>query len=100
MKGNPRLKEEYTKFIHEYAELNHMERVEKEFPLNKGTFYLPHHAVIKESSTTTKLRVVFDGSAKSTSQISVKILMIGPNIQQDLFSFTSLYFVSRHYQNV
>ena len=28
-------------------------------------YYLPHHCVFKEDSTTTKLRVVFDGSAKT-----------------------------------
>lgn len=50
------------------------------------SFYCPHHAVIKES-LTTKLRVVFDGSAKSTSGHSLNdLLMTGPSIQQDLFS--------------
>ena len=34
---------------------------------DKLCFYLPMHAVVKQSSTTTKLRIVFDVSACSTS---------------------------------
>lgn len=50
-------------------------------------FYLPHHGVTKPSSSTTKLRVVFDGSAKSTTNISLNdILHVGSTIQDDLFS--------------
>ncbi|XP_075232254.1 uncharacterized protein LOC142330692 [Lycorma delicatula] len=50
-------------------------------------FYLPHYAVFKEISLTTKLRVVFDGSAKSSNGLSLNdTLMIGPTVQQDLFS--------------
>ena len=43
------------------------------------TYYLPMHGVIMESSTTTKLRVIFDASAKSTSGHSLNdVLLSGP----------------------
>ncbi|XP_015120456.1 uncharacterized protein LOC107043449 [Diachasma alloeum] len=49
--------------------------------------FLPHHAVLKETSMTTKLRVGFDGSAKTSSGLSLnETLMTGPTIQDDLFS--------------
>ncbi|XP_023209786.1 uncharacterized protein LOC111612765 [Centruroides sculpturatus] len=41
---------------------------------------------MKESITTTKLRVVFNASTKSSSGVSLNdILMVGPRIQQELF---------------
>ena len=55
-------------------------------------FYLPHHAVIKEDSTTTRIRVVFDGSAKTSSGVSLnEALMVGPTIQADLFTLLTRF---------
>lgn len=50
-------------------------------------YFLPHHGVFKEHSTTTKLRVVFDASAKSSTGKSLNdIQFTGPSLQNDIFS--------------
>ncbi|XP_037930936.1 uncharacterized protein LOC119665764 [Teleopsis dalmanni] len=83
-KKNPALKQEYVNFRREYIKLGHMKEV-NEKPKTK-VYYLPHHAVIKEDNTTTKFRVVFDASAKTTSGQSLNsIMMTGPTLQKDLF---------------
>ncbi|XP_031349442.1 uncharacterized protein LOC116175453 [Photinus pyralis] len=53
---------------------------------NDIAFYLPHHAVVNENKVTTKLRVVFDGSAKTNTGLSLNTLLhVGPSLQQELF---------------
>lgn len=78
----PVLKKEYVKFIREYQNLKHVKIISEESCKIPG-FWLPHHAVFKNDSLTTKVRVVFDASAKSTSNVSLNdILMVGPTIQE------------------
>ncbi|XP_054290792.1 uncharacterized protein LOC129005810 [Macrosteles quadrilineatus] len=86
LKNNSELQKQYKSFMHEYEELGHMEKVTAN-DTDKPVYYLPHHPVIKEASSTTKLRVVFDASAKTTTGISLNdSLMVGPTLQDDLFS--------------
>ncbi|XP_058987180.1 uncharacterized protein LOC131806657 [Musca domestica] len=74
--ANPELKMEYKQFMEEYISMGHMERVEPEI---RGKYYLPHQAVIRESSITTKVRVVFDASSKTSNGRSLNdILYAGP----------------------
>ncbi|XP_033231494.1 uncharacterized protein LOC117182505, partial [Belonocnema kinseyi] len=84
----PVLKESYIEFMDDYEAQGHMEKVPpKQINSHGPIFYLPHHAVFKESSTTTKVRVVFDGSAKTSSGLSLNdVQSVGPVIQSDLFS--------------
>ncbi|XP_050055037.1 uncharacterized protein LOC114131043 [Aphis gossypii] len=83
-RSNPKLKQKYVEFMEEYANLGHMERVnpgEKE----EKSYYIPHHAVLRDSSATTKLRVVFDASCATDSGKSLNDLLLkGPNIQDEL----------------
>ncbi|CAK9799110.1 hypothetical protein ANTPLA_LOCUS1901 [Anthophora plagiata] len=74
----------YREFLRDYEELGHMSQV-SESEITEG-FYLPHHAVIKESSETTRIRVVFDASARTSTGISLNdTLLNGPNLQDSLY---------------
>ncbi|XP_064382855.1 uncharacterized protein LOC135331570 [Halichondria panicea] len=79
--------DEFATVMNEYMDLKHAECV-PEADMHKPsqeTFYLPMHAVRKEESTTTKLRVVFDASAKSSNGISLNdSLLVGPTIHLPL----------------
>ncbi|XP_060836320.1 uncharacterized protein LOC132918983 [Rhopalosiphum padi] len=81
------LKEAYVSFMKEYENAGHMHEVHSNDPVAENIFYLPHHPVVKLSSLTTKLRVVFDASAKSSTGVSLNdVLMCGPTVQEELFS--------------
>ncbi|KAI4472461.1 hypothetical protein M0802_016801 [Mischocyttarus mexicanus] len=80
------LKEKYTVFLREYESLGHMVPVPLDAPEPFHTFYLPHHGVWRDQSSSTKLRVVFNGSAKSSSHVTLNDLMhTGPKTQTDIF---------------
>lgn len=78
--------QDYSRVMHEYFTLGHEERV-LDADLNKpaeDSFYLAHHAVYKESASTP-LRVVFDGSMKTTSGVSLNDqLLVGPTVYPPL----------------
>ncbi|XP_064386059.1 uncharacterized protein LOC135334711 [Halichondria panicea] len=79
--------QEFASVMQEYVDMNHAELV-PETNLKKPSekvFYLPMHAVRKEDSTTTKLRVVFDASAKSSTGVSLNdTLLVGPTVHPPL----------------
>ncbi|XP_017475919.1 PREDICTED: uncharacterized protein LOC108366124 [Rhagoletis zephyria] len=84
----PELQQTYTKVLEEYLTLDHMEPTASQEIIRDGkyfSFYLPHHAVLKPDSKTTKVRVVFNASKLSHSGISLNdILHTGPVLQNDL----------------
>ncbi|XP_030761095.1 uncharacterized protein LOC115886162 [Sitophilus oryzae] len=86
MARNPDFKNEYVKFMREYEALGHMRKISG---VNEPliSYFMPHHGVFKQDSLTTRLRVVFDCSAPTTTGVSMNNLqMVGPTIQSDLLS--------------
>lgn len=63
-----------------------MQKVEDAY-ISRKRVYLPQHTVLKEYSLTTKLKVVFDTSARSSTGVSLNyVLMCGPTVLHELFS--------------
>ncbi|XP_018303482.1 uncharacterized protein, partial [Mycetomoellerius zeteki] len=48
---NPNLKAEYIRIMDEYIQINHMSQIED---ADENGYYMPHHAIVKETSHTTK----------------------------------------------
>ena len=73
-------------------------------------YFMPHHAVVKDSSNTTRVRPVFNASAKNCDGLSLNsILMTGPNLLPDivmtlvrwrLYQFAFVADISKMYLNI
>jgi hypothetical protein len=79
-------KKEYDGVLKEYLELGHMRKAPSSFGEESAhSYYLPHHAVMKPDSTTTKVRVVFNASSPTSNGVSLNdVLHAGPVRQSDL----------------
>ena len=82
----PHLLNEYDKIFHEYLKLGIIEEVQTQEDTGR-VVYLPHKEVVKEDRSTTKLRIVFDDSAKYKDTMSLNdVLYKGPCLSTDLYS--------------
>ncbi|XP_075217811.1 uncharacterized protein LOC142322620 [Lycorma delicatula] len=73
-------------------ELGHMKEITMTEANSSKTYYIPHHTVLREDSTTTKLQVVFDASSKTSSGVSLNdISIVGPAVQSNLVSIVSRF---------
>ena len=64
MKNNRELATQYDNVIQDQLRLGVIKKVKPGYSDSKK-HYIPHHAVVNPSKTTTKVRVVYDASAKT-----------------------------------
>lgn len=90
LKKDSKLLNKYNNIIKEPLQLGIIEEInpEPDDKFNENVHYLPHHAVLCQGKDTTKVQVVYDGSAKSPgNQYSLNAcLEVGPSLIPHLFA--------------
>ena len=84
----PEILNEYNDVITNQLQLGIIERIETMGEIGRVT-YLPHIAVIREDKHTTKVRVVFDASAKNIGPSLNDCLYKGPCLNPLLFDYVN-----------
>ena len=87
LKTTPQLLVEYDKVIKDQLEKGVVEIAPAQESLNHDeVHYLPHHAVVRKDRATTKIRVVYDASARNhRSPGTIARLYTGPTFGQSIF---------------
>ena len=85
LKQTPEYLKEYDSIIQEQICMGIVERVH-DTSVSEGqrVHYSPHHAVIRKDKQTTKLRIVYDASAKVDCPSLNECLFTGPKFQQNI----------------
>lgn len=80
-KRDPVFEERHNQAVKEYIESGYAEIVQEEFE-PQDCYYIPKQIVIREESSSTKVRLCFDGSASEEGKKSInKQLETGPTLQ-------------------
>nr|XP_034824254.1 uncharacterized protein LOC117982080 [Maniola hyperantus] len=81
---DPSLYKQYADFMSDYIKAGHMSLVPSD-EMGRGKYYIPHHCVLRPESATTRLRVVFDASAKDLNSRSLNdTQLIGSKLQPNI----------------
>ena len=79
----PIILQEYDSIIRKQLELGIVQPIKDSDHGEVGNVhYLPHHAVIRQDKMTTKVRVVYDASAKTAGPSLNECLFTGPKFEQ------------------
>ena len=88
----PELLQEYDNIIREQIHKQIVEPVK----MSKTQDYIPHHPVIRTDKSTTKIRIVYDASAKGSNGLSLNnCLHKGPKFDQNIINILLRFRVHR-----
>jgi len=80
--------EDYDSIILAHLEKGYITRVQSSTNCDTKTWYLPHFPVIRQDRSSTKVRIVFDASAKCEGVALNDVIYQGPILQNDLFDIS------------
>ena len=86
LKLKPEQLEEYDHVIKDQLNRGIVEKIDKSEQAQPGRqlHYLPHHCVVREDKTTTKLRIVYNASARENGPALNDCLYTGPSLAPDI----------------
>ena len=86
LQKSPELDKVYSDVLETYQDKGYIRKVLPEDEKPDQVWYLPHFPILRPDKTTTKIRVVFDASAKYEELSLNDFLLQGPKLQNDLFA--------------
>ena len=75
----------YDEVIDQYLDKGYIRKVPVSEKQPDSKWYLPHFAILKPNKATTKIRIVFDASAKYEGTSLNDMIYSGPKLQSELF---------------
>ena len=86
LRQTPQLLTEYDTIIKDQLDKGIVEVVaQPTLAVSDQVHYLPHHGVVRQDKATSKLRIVYDASARSTGPSLNDCLYTGPKFGQSIF---------------
>lgn len=82
----PDVKQIYSSVMQDYLEKNYISWVSDIQNAPSDSHYLPHHGVYKPESSSTPLRIVFNGSSPTSNEKTLNSLLhVGPKLYTEVF---------------
>ena len=84
LKQDESLAQAYQSVIDDYKSKGYIRKVPQEEPKPSSEWFLPHFPVVHPEKATTKVRIVFDGSAQQNGKSLNSESLPGPKLQSDI----------------
>ena len=84
LKKSPDVEQAYNKYSQQYVQKGYVTKVQ-DSERSMSRWYLPHLPVLRPDNETTKVRLVFDASARYESHSLNELIHQHPKLQRELF---------------